>query len=52
MLPPIQRRPCYPPRILALEEERLGLAAMEPEDLAVAANVQLALNAVNPSDQA
>ena len=44
MLPPEQHRPCYPPRVLALEEEGFGFAVLEAEDLAIAANVELSLN--------
>ena len=43
MLPPEQHRPCYPPRVLALEKEGFGFAVLEAEDLAVAADVELSL---------
>ena len=43
MLPPIECRPCYPSRVLALEEEGFGLAVLEAEDFAVAPDVELAL---------
>jgi hypothetical protein len=34
--------------VLALEEERLGLAVLESEDLAVATDVELTLQTENP----
>lgn len=43
MLATVQDSPSYPARVLALEEEGLGLSILEAEDLAVAANVQLTL---------
>ena len=49
MLPPIQRRPCDPTGVLALEEERFGFAVLEAEYLAVAADVELALPSVQSS---
>lgn len=44
VLPPIERCPCDPTWVLALEEEGLGLAVLEAEDLAVAADVEFALS--------
>jgi hypothetical protein len=44
VLPPEERRPGDPTRVLALQEETLGLAVLESEDLAVAADVELALH--------
>lgn len=38
-----QNSPCDLAGVLALEEERLGLAALEAEDLAVRADEELAL---------
>jgi hypothetical protein len=35
--------PCNATRVLALEEERFGLAVLEPEDLAITTNVKFAL---------
>lgn len=35
--------PCDPARVLALEEQRLGLAVLETEDLGIATDVELAL---------
>lgn len=43
MLPPIERRPRDTAGILSLQEERLGLAVLESEDLAVAADVEFSL---------
>jgi hypothetical protein len=43
VLPPEQNGPSNSSRVLALEEERFGLAILESEDLAVAADVQLTL---------
>ena len=43
VLPAEQRGPRDAARVLALEEERLGLAVLEAEDLAVAADVEFAL---------
>ena len=43
MLSPVKRRPSNSSGILALEEQTLGLAILESEDLAVAADVELAL---------
>ena len=44
VLPPIERCPCDPTWVLALEEKGLGLAVLEAEDLAVAADVEFALS--------
>ena len=44
MLPAEQYRPRDPTRVLALQEERLGLAVLEAEDLAVAADVEFTLS--------
>ena len=44
MLPAEEDGPCNPAGVLALEEQALGLAILETEDLAVTADVQLALN--------
>ena len=43
VLPPEQRRPGDPTRVLSLEEKAFGLAILESEDLAVATDVELAL---------
>ena len=43
MLPPEQDGPRNATRVLALQEERLGFAVLEAKDLAVAADVELAL---------
>jgi len=43
VLAAIERRPCDAARVLALEEEGFGLAVLEAEDLAVAADVEFAL---------
>ncbi len=43
MLPSIQHRPRDTPRVLPLQEERLGFAILEAEDLAVAADVEFTL---------
>lgn len=51
MLPAVQRRPRDAARVLALEEEGLGLAVLEAEDLAVAADVELALFKRTPPRQ-
>lgn len=40
----VEHRPCYSARVLALEEKRFGFAILETEDLAVASNVELALD--------
>jgi hypothetical protein len=42
-LPPEEDGPGNAAGVLALEEQRLGLAVLEAEDLAVAADVQLTL---------
>lgn len=44
VLPAEEDGPCNPAGVLALEEQALGLAILETEDLAVTADVQLALN--------
>ena len=44
MLPPIERCPRDPTWVLALQEEGLGFAVLEAEDLAVAADVEFALS--------
>jgi len=43
VLAAVQGRPSDPARVLALEEQGLGLAILEAEDLAVAPDVQLTL---------
>lgn len=43
VLPPVKRRPSNPPRVLALKEQALALAILEPEDLAVATDVKFTL---------
>jgi hypothetical protein len=43
VLPPVENGPGNAAGVLALEEERLGLAVLEAEDLAVATDVQLTL---------
>jgi hypothetical protein len=43
MLSTVQNSPSYPARILALKEKGFGFAILEPEDLAVATDVQLTL---------
>jgi len=43
VLAAVERRPCDAARVLALEEERFGLAVLEAKDLAVAADVEFAL---------
>ena len=48
MLPPVKRCPCDPTWVLTLEEEGLGLAVLEAEDFAVAADVEFALSEVEP----
>ena len=53
MLSPVQRRPGNSSGILALEEQTLALAILESEDLAIAADVELALQITDfVSDQA
>ena len=52
MLPPEQNRPGYPTRVLALQEERLGLAALEAEDLAVTTDVEGTLHETEMSASA
>lgn len=43
VLPPEQRRPGDPTRVLSLEEKAFGLAILESEDFAVTTDVKLAL---------
>lgn len=43
VLPPVENGPSDSARVLALEEKRLGLAILESENLAVATDVELAL---------
>ena len=43
VLPPEQRRPGDPTRVLSLEEKTFGLAILESEDFAVTTDVELAL---------
>lgn len=43
VLPPEQRRPSDPTRVLSLEEKAFGLAILESEDFAVATDIELAL---------
>jgi hypothetical protein len=43
VLPPVEDGPGNAAGVLALEEQRLGLAVLETEDLAVATDVQLTL---------
>ena len=43
VLATVEDGPSYPAGVLALKEERLGLAVLEAEDLAVATDVQLTL---------
>lgn len=43
VLSAIESCPCNPARVLALQEERFGLATLETEDLAVTTNVKLPL---------
>lgn len=43
MLSSEEDRPCDPAGILALKEEGFGLAVLEAEDLAITADVKLAL---------
>ena len=49
MLPPEQHCPWNTTRILALQEEGLGFAVLESEDLAVAADVELPLDYIHKS---
>lgn len=49
VLAAVEDGPCDAAGVLALEEKRLGLAVLETEDLAVATDVELALNVENPS---
>lgn len=50
VLPPVEDSPGNAAGVLALEEERLGLAVLEPEDLAVATDVQLTLQSKTRSE--
>ena len=43
MLSSEKRGPCNTAGVLALEEERLGLAVLEAEDFAVTTNIEFAL---------
>ena len=43
MLPSVESRPCDSSGVLALEEEGFGLAVLEAEDFAVAADVEFSL---------
>lgn len=43
VLTAVEDSPGYPARVLALEEQGLGLSILEAEDLAVATDVQLTL---------
>jgi len=43
VLPSVESGPGDPTRVLALKEQAFGLAILESEDLAVAANVELSL---------
>ena len=43
MLPAVEDGPGNATGVLALEEQRLGLAVLEAEDLAIATDVQLTL---------
>ena len=43
VLAAVESRPCDTARVLSLEEEGLGFAVLEAEDLAVAADVEFAL---------
>lgn len=43
VLSAVERGPSYPARVLALEEQRFGLAILKAEDLAVASDIELAL---------
>ena len=52
MLPPVECSPCYPSRVLALEEEGFGLAVLEAEDLAIATDVEFALSNINGGSSA
>ena len=47
MLPSVQCSPRNTSRVLALEEERFGFAVLEAEDLAIATDVELALQLSN-----
>jgi hypothetical protein len=43
MLPPVESRPCDSTGVFPLEEEGLGFASLEAEDLAIASDIELAL---------
>ena len=43
VLPPVERGPSYPPRVLALKEEGLRLAILKSKDFAIAADEELTL---------
>ena len=47
----VEDGPGYSSRVLALQEERLGLAILESEDLAVTTDVELALQGMPNSCQ-
>lgn len=49
MLPSVQCRPCNSTGVLALKEERFGLAILESEDFAITADVELSLEALRES---
>ena len=49
VLPPEESGPGDPARVLALQEETLSLAVLEPENLAVSTDVELALFAPSAS---
>lgn len=48
MLPPVQSCPRNAAGVLALQEEGLGLAVLEAENLAVTTNVEFALQGPTP----
>ena len=50
VLPAVEDGPGNAAGVLALEEQRLGLAVLEPEDLAVATDVQLTLRCKTRSE--
>lgn len=43
MLPSVENGPCDSTWVLALEEKRFGFAVLEAEDLAITADIELAL---------
>jgi hypothetical protein len=47
VLPSVKNRPGDPAGVLALQEKGLGLAILESEDLAITADVELALKCVH-----